>query len=150
MAYEKTNWTSTTPINTTNLNNLEDGVEQNSNDIANIIESGSNANGSWTKWSDGTMICEHRVYSSHDTTTPYGALYVSDLITLPDFPVEFIERPRVVLQYETADWASAIIIGISTNGYPTQKNGGQLRLISGISSSGNGGYIVYIAKGKWK
>lgn len=26
MAYNKTNWTSTTPINTTNLNNIEDGI----------------------------------------------------------------------------------------------------------------------------
>lgn len=28
MAYEKTNWTSTTPINTTNLNNIEDGISE--------------------------------------------------------------------------------------------------------------------------
>lgn len=35
MAYEKTNWTSTTPINTTNLNKIENGIEQNSNEIVN-------------------------------------------------------------------------------------------------------------------
>jgi hypothetical protein len=125
---------------------VPDGYEE----AASIVESGSNENGSWTKWEDGTMLCEHRVYSSHDTTTSYGALYMSELITLPDFPVEFIERPRVILQYETADWASSIIFGVASIGYPTKKNVGQLRLISGVSSSSNGGYIVYIAKGKWK
>ena len=36
MTYTKTNWTSTTPINTTNLNKLESGIEQNSNDIEQI------------------------------------------------------------------------------------------------------------------
>lgn len=33
MAYTKTNWTDSTPINTTNLNKIESGIEQNSNDI---------------------------------------------------------------------------------------------------------------------
>lgn len=33
MAYIKTNWTNTTPINPTNLNKLENGIEQNSNKI---------------------------------------------------------------------------------------------------------------------
>jgi len=37
MAYGKTNWTSTTPINPTNLNKIENGIEQNSNDINNIV-----------------------------------------------------------------------------------------------------------------
>lgn len=33
MAYEKTNWTNTTPINPTNLNKIEEGISQNSKDI---------------------------------------------------------------------------------------------------------------------
>ena len=37
MTYEKTNWTSTTPINPINLNNIENGIEQNSNDINNMV-----------------------------------------------------------------------------------------------------------------
>lgn len=36
MAYEKTNWVSTTPINTINLNKIEDGIEQNSNDVGDL------------------------------------------------------------------------------------------------------------------
>lgn len=33
MAYTKTNWTNSTPINTKNLNNIENGIEQNYKDI---------------------------------------------------------------------------------------------------------------------
>lgn len=38
MAYEKTNWTSTTPINTTNLNKIENAIEELSS--VNIITNG--------------------------------------------------------------------------------------------------------------
>lgn len=37
MAYEKTNWTSTTPINATNLNKIENGIKKNNNDINNMV-----------------------------------------------------------------------------------------------------------------
>lgn len=33
MAYEKTNWTSATPVNAANLNRIEEGIKQNSDDI---------------------------------------------------------------------------------------------------------------------
>ena len=81
MAYAKTNWTNTTPINTTNLNNIENGISANDTAITtintnignlsnlttpdksslvgainSIVESGSNDNGKWTKFADGTII----------------------------------------------------------------------------------------------
>lgn len=33
MAYTKTNWTTSTPINPTNLNHIEDGIKENSNNL---------------------------------------------------------------------------------------------------------------------
>lgn len=33
MAYTKTNWTNTTPINPTNLNHIEDGIKENSDNL---------------------------------------------------------------------------------------------------------------------
>ena len=41
-------------------------------DGARIIESGSNDNGSWTKWSDGTMICRK--------TMPYTNIAINNSI----------------------------------------------------------------------
>lgn len=74
MAYTKTNWTNTTPINTTNLNNIENGISANDISIGNlsdlttpvtdtlvgainsVVESGSNANGTYEKYADGLLI----------------------------------------------------------------------------------------------
>ena len=36
-----------------------------------VIERGSNANGSWVKWSDGTMICTGQVLVSFVGSDPY-------------------------------------------------------------------------------
>ena len=74
MAYTKTNWTNTTPINTTNLNNIENGIEANDAKIGDlsglttpttsslvgainsVVESGSDANGTYEKYADGQLI----------------------------------------------------------------------------------------------
>ena len=46
----------TTPVNATRMEHIEQGIYDNSVEISNIIESGSNSNGSWVKFSDGTLI----------------------------------------------------------------------------------------------
>lgn len=41
MAYTKTNWTTSTPINPTNLNHIEDGIKENSDNLQkNMVEDG--------------------------------------------------------------------------------------------------------------
>jgi len=136
-----------TDLNAKTFNDMQDNIEKT---IDGVVESGSNENGSWTKWADGTMICEHRVYSSQNTTVQKGAIYLSELITLPDFPVEFVKPPIVALKYENADWSSTCIIGLLSYGYTTTTNVGQIKLVSYASTENNGGYVTYIAKGKWK
>lgn len=46
-------WTGTTPLKAFNLNKMQDNIEE---AINGVVESGSNANGSWVKFSDGTMM----------------------------------------------------------------------------------------------
>ena len=42
MAYTKTNWTTSTPINPTNLNHIEDGIKENSNNLQKtMVEDGN-------------------------------------------------------------------------------------------------------------
>ncbi len=42
MAYTKTNWTTSTPINPTNLNHIEDGIKENSNNLQKtMVENGN-------------------------------------------------------------------------------------------------------------
>ena len=99
MAYQKLNWlnkgeTGAIPINKTNLNHMDDGIEQNSNDIANIIESGSNSNGSWTKYADGTII-QWGQYAIKDSDVTWTALttglYYSNSFSIK-LPVKILEN----------------------------------------------------------
>lgn len=60
-----------------------------------IVESGSNDNGSWIKYSDGNMICRKTTGEiSMSITTPWGSLYESN-VSLGNFPAEFIETPTI-------------------------------------------------------
>lgn len=60
-----------------------------------IVESGSNDNGSWIKFSDGTMICYKSTGEiSMNITTPWGSLYEGN-VSLGNFPAEFIETPKI-------------------------------------------------------
>lgn len=60
-----------TPLNAENLNY----------NFSHIVESGSNENGSWIKWADGTMICTKTiVFNEKDITLgAWGTLYFRDV-----------------------------------------------------------------------
>ena len=59
-----------------------------------IYESGSNGNGSWIKYADGTMVCNKYVSGTTDVTTKWGSLYEGS-IRCGDYPQPFIEKPFV-------------------------------------------------------
>ena len=61
--YTKTTWIdgSAPAINANNLNKIENQLEQNTNDISSLVQNGSTGtNSSYTKLSDGTLICYGR------------------------------------------------------------------------------------------
>lgn len=78
--------------------------------VAGIVESGSNANGSWVKYADGTMI--QYVYmevADQAINNAYGVLYQSQRVWT--FPIPFVGiRPSVSCsQFQWgngASWAS--------------------------------------------
>ena len=60
-----------------------------------IVESGSNDNGSWIKYSDGTMICYKSTGEiDMNITTSWGSLYEGN-ISVGNLPAEFIETPTI-------------------------------------------------------
>lgn len=60
-----------------------------------IFESGSNSNGSYIKFADGTMICWSAYAASVAPTSAFGTLYVSSGVSLT-FPAAFVGNiPRV-------------------------------------------------------
>ena len=60
-----------------------------------IIESGSNSNGSYVKFSDGTMIC-YRVTDviAMNIDVAWGSLYEGS-VDMGQFPISFIETPAI-------------------------------------------------------
>jgi len=72
-----------------------------------IYDSGSNANGSWVKYSDGTMICR-----SSQTTA--GAIGGSQYNNQFEFPAQFLQSPTVAVTHSPI---GNTVMPIFTGGY---------------------------------
>lgn len=70
-------------------NTIENLGGDESHDVATMgIESGSNANGDWTKFPDGTLICTHEIIVP-DTNVAVGSMYESAAV-IWTFPMPFV------------------------------------------------------------
>ena len=118
--------------------------------IANIIESGSNDNGSYIKYSDGTMICRNtQTFSSVKISSGWGSMYASsgDARTFNDYPIAFIEEPEctISIKYTSGDcWLSSRGNAHSTTKPPNWQ------VIRPNKSTIDTLVLSYIAIGKWK
>ena len=108
-----------------------------------IIERGSNANGSYVKWADGTMICIATPATIYTNSTIAGSIYYV-LATLT-FPATFVSPPTLA--------ANAFKVG-GTGVTWAGGNTGTTTTGTGIwslgSNSGSQTNIHYIAIGRWK
>ena len=56
-----------------------------------IVDSGTNENGSWIKWADGTMICRKRqIFKNTPIKNSWGNVVESAKLNLGDFPQTFV------------------------------------------------------------
>ena len=102
------------PMDTYNCVYINDAINS-------IIESGSNANGNWIKYNDGTMICTAtKLFENVSVTNSWGNLYETEELTLGNFPQPFISTPEGI---------NCIMI---TN--------------SNSSGKGSGGFVEYIVQ----
>lgn len=164
MAYTKTNWTNTTPINTTNLNNIENGISANDISIGNlsdlttpatdtlvgainsIVESGSNENGEYIKFANGTMICKNtqRIVGITTSNSSSSVVPKSAEQTGFTFPIEFIDRPIVLMN---ACRASA---WIGYSWVATTSTTQNYCIYTNVPVSDYYMDIQYVAFGRWK
>ena len=118
------------------------------NDSA-IVESGSNANGSYVKYSDGRMECYKRVTQKNVklTNTWYG-LYTNEndtTVDLGNYAATFIKEPIVNITYMGGNGCWII-----NNNYHSASSPGQVQLCT-VSSRTIGTCILDVtAKGYWK
>lgn len=114
-------------------------------DGARIIESGSNSNGSYIKFSDGTMICYmNKLYSNINITKAWGSMYETDPINLGNFPANFVNIPTVTA---TCTGGSTVFIEAFT---PSETSLGASWFARPSALANTETIISFIAIGKWK
>ena len=127
-------------LTTPNKNNLVGAINS-------VVESGSNANGSWIKFSDGTMICTKKVTGQVNIAATWGNLYDTgdNPLDLGDWAIPFIDVPIVSISFYGANgqWVK----GFQTS--TTKEKIGKISIASATSKTANAYYNV-IGIGKWK
>ena len=164
-----------TPLNANNLNTLQDNVEaaiptldnavstSSTNPVENqaitnyvdtkgIYESGSNTNGSYIKYDDGTMICWYRQWFSAAIATQDGSLYKSADLALHDFPQTFYAIPIICMDYSMNNW-QILSLGRGNTSSSTTVDSPGTAVLYRTTSTGTGtvGVAIHvIAIGRWK
>lgn len=105
-----------------------------------VIESGSNANGEFVKFADGTMMCWNYALTTQSSTTATGSMFRTTAVSTWTFPVTFLVAPVVSGQ---ADFATRFI----SMELPTTTDVAY-RQFSATTSSGSVG-VRLKATGRW-
>ena len=112
------------------------------------IESGSNANGNYTKFPDGTMIATYTTTTTYVTTNGIGSggvLFYTDTPTGLDWSTQgFIALPAVILTPVSV--IKACWLSVSTN--PSATLTGKIRVFSYNNDSSC--RVQYTMIGRWK
>ena len=114
-----------------------------------VVESGSNSDGEWTRWADGTQYTTSSTSFVEDITTEWGLIYISSTskggLT---FPVSFISTPNVINCIFDATGISVIIP--ATAGKASATEGPGFRSARGTTVAGITLQYVSHAIGRWK
>ncbi len=111
-------------------------------DSGSIIERGSNANGEFTKFADGTLFCWGVVDKSGiSIASPNGAVFNSVLQGIGPTAANFVGTPSILLSAATAD--ATIWIGTPSIGT------GNFYFFSTTAGTRNCA-VVYTVTGRWK
>jgi len=107
------------------------------------IETGSDSNGSYIKFPDGSLVCFLDEKGPYTTTSAQGSSYSSDQISFT-YPHAFISTPRHVTQH--VRWSSGRPwAGLNDTGTTT---GTTVRIMG--TTATNAGYVALTAWGRWK
>lgn len=106
-----------------------------------IIERGSNVNGEYARWADGTQLCWRMDTVDRSFPFAYGALFRTDILSFV-FPAEFAFPPAVT----PLCGSSGQLISGAINSVPTNL----VVSISGTSAASTAiGRVGFFASGRW-
>lgn len=94
-------------LNTTNKNNLVSAINEVNTILGTIIESGTNSNGTYIKYSNGVMMCHvTKDFGKVNISNKWGTMYDSTKLQLGDFPQPFVGNyPDIFIM----PWASFFV-----------------------------------------
>ena len=112
-----------------------------------VMESGSNANGSYIKYADGTMICFSDKHLALESTSgekiSAGAMFFGNIT----YPVQFFDVPIVIVNTE----ANSNSHGFTGGAFTKSKSGARIVYYSIVSILNEQWSICcYITVGRWK
>jgi hypothetical protein len=114
-----------------------------------ISASGSNANGDYVQFADGTQICWGTFSGTLDVTTAGGGAFRNGSTTaVVTFPSAFISAPRVTGGGTGTLSSSDVIIAVSTS--TVSATTAQLLLWRMASATAIAVAIQWVAVGRWK
>lgn len=132
MAYEKTNWTSTTPINVTNLNKIEDGIVDMVNTIypigsiymsVNSINPQALFGGTWEQIKDTFLLSAGDTYTAG--TTGGEAEHILTTAEMPSHNHKLYEKGGGSDRFlVTKTWVSSTMQAEATSGSSIGNEGG--------------------------
>lgn len=115
--------------------------------INSVVESGSNANGNYIKYADGTMICTKKVIGEVSFTSSWGSLYDTgdNPFDLGNWAIPFIDVPIVSANFTggNGQWIEGFAVT------PSKTSAGKINIVSAVSKPPYCYYDV-IGIGKWK
>ena len=134
-------------LNTTNKSNLVSAINEVNTILGTIIESGTNSNGTYIKYSNGIMMCTKRVQFSTPFNVAWGSLYETpNPIPVGSFAMPFIDIPIL----SVASSIGSSVIFESPSGFTKTGIQGIILTRPVKSDSAMGGSFDIIAIGKWK
>lgn len=111
-----------------------------------IHSSGSNTNGEFIKFDDGTMICTKTYSGTVGFTSAQGSLFVTGAIVLGSFAQPFVSRPKIKRELITSapyGWLSTLLTH-------TETDAGRCVVLKPTSATGVAVSIDIIAVGRWE
>lgn len=112
-----------------------------------IIERGSNANGEYVRFADGTQICYGTDASLTTADTAEGSFFRNLNPTTLNYPASFIIAPHAVPFVNKANQASGGLNLAAHSGLSPSPSSISMFLFG--TFSGANGYLAYVAVGRW-
>ncbi len=115
-----------------------------------VIESGSNSNGNYIKYADGTMICTREInLNSINIQTAWGSIYQYMNTTFYNYAQEFIKSPTLQLTAKATSDAGFWLGDYGNNSTQTKSGFSGICLLRPTKNIVNA-VIFVTAIGKWK